>query len=443
VVALLATTTLAATAALVQVVALGKQIYDITGRDLDLGLLGLAEFLPAVLLVTVTGTMADRVDRRRIATIGLLGEAAASAGLAWNALSGSTSVWQIYALVIVFGTARAFVTPAMRAMPPDIAPVGGLPRLIAFGAAGWQTAMIVGPVAAGFLYVVSPAAPFIACVVLTVSGSVLVRFARPRRDHAVAPPSLTGPQAAALVDLGEESRAGESIEALAESYAGISGAAEAPVEPPAPSKGRIHEAFEGLRVIRANPVLLGAISLDLFAVLFGGAVALLPALAANRYGVGAVGLGWLRAATGIGAAAVTIWLSARPISRHIGRTLYLVVALFGVFTIVLGVTRSFGVAFVALLLLSAADSVSVFIRSTLVPLVTPSPARGRVMAVEGVFLGASNELGAFESGVAGQLLGTAGAVVFGGFATLGVVGAWTFLFPALGRMDRFPDRPPD
>ena len=190
-------------------------------------------------------------------------------------------------------------------------------------------------------------------------------------------------------------------------------------------------------------MLLGAISLDLFAVLFGGAVALLPALAANRYGVGAVGLGWLRAATGIGAAVVTVWLSARPIRRHVGRKLYLVVALFGLFTIVLGLTRSFAVAFVALLLLSAADSVSVFIRSTLVPLVTPSPARGRVMAVEGVFLGASNELGAFESGVAGQLLGTSGAVVFGGFATLGVVGAWTVMFPALGRMDRFPDRPPD
>ena len=196
-------------------------------------------------------------------------------------------------------------------------------------------------------------------------------------------------------------------------------------------------------MIRANPVLLGAISLDLFAVLFGGAVALLPALAENRYGVGAVGLGWLRAATGIGAAMVTIWLSARPIQRHIGPKLYFVVAIFGVFTIVLGLTRSFAVAFVALLLLSAADSVSVFIRATLVPLVTPSPSRGRVMAVEGVFLGASNELGAFESGVAGQLLGTSGAVVFGGVATLAVVGGWTVMFPALGRMDRFPDRPPD
>jgi hypothetical protein len=245
------------------------------------------------------------------------------------------------------------------------------------------------------------------------------------------------------VELGDEARAGEALDVVGEAYAGVTGGAEAPLAPPPAPRGRIHEAFEGLRVIRRNPVLLGAISLDLFAVLFGGAVALLPALAENRLGVGAVGLGWLRAATGIGAAVVTVALSARPIRRHIGRTLYLVVALFGVFTIVLGLTRSFAVAFVALLLLSAADSVSVFIRSTLVPLVTPSPARGRVMAVEGVFLGASNELGAFESGVAGQVLGTSGAVLLGGFATIGVVGVWTVLFPALGRMDRFPDRPPD
>jgi len=427
----------------VQVTALGKQLYDITGRDLDLGLLGLAEFVPAMLLVAVTGSVADRFDRRRIVSIGLVGEALASGGLAWHASTGSTETWPIYALVIAFGAARAFVTPALRSMPPDLAPVGGLPRLIAFGSAGWQTALIVGPVLAGFLFIISPTAPFLACVGLTLTGAILIQFARPRRDHATAPPSLTGAPSAALIDLGDEARAGESLDAMAESYAGVSGAASDPVVTPGPSKGRIHEAFEGLRVIRDNPVLLGAISLDLFAVLFGGAVALLPALAANRYGVGAVGLGWLRAATGIGAAIVTIWLSARPIRGHIGRKLYIVVALFGVFTIVMGLTRSFAVAFVCLMLLSAADSVSVFIRSTLVPLVTPSPSRGRVMAVEGVFLGASNELGAFESGVAGQLLGTSGAVVFGGFATLAVVGTWTVLFPALGRMDRFPDRPPD
>ena len=437
--ALLCTQLAASTAALVQVTTLGKQLFDITGRDLDLGLLGLAEFLPAMLLVAVTGSAADRFDRRRLVTLGLSGEALAAAGLAWYAATDGRETWPIYTLVVSFGLARAFTTPALRSLPPDIAPAGGLPRLIAFGAGTWQTAAIVGPVLAGFLYVVSPAAPLVACVAITGTGAVLIRFARPRRAHVVGPPSLTGPEAAALVDLGDEARPAETVDAVGEAFAGV---ADDPA-PPAGRRGRLHEAFEGLRVIRRNPVLLGAISLDLFAVLFGGAVALLPALAENRLGVGAVGLGWLRAATGIGAAVVTLWLSARPITRHVGRTLYLVVALFGVFTVVLGVTRSFAVAFVTLLLLSAADSVSVFIRSTLVPLVTPSPARGRVMAVEGVFLGASNELGAFESGVAGQVLGTSGAVVAGGVATLGVVGAWTVLFPALGRMDRFPDRPPD
>ncbi len=444
VVALLLTTFAGTTAALAQVTALGKQLYDITGEDIYLGLLGLAEFVPAALLMTVTGSVADRFDRRRIVSLGLLGEMAASGLLAWHAASGSTETWPIFTLVVGFGTARAFVTPALRAMPPDIAPVGGLPRLIAFSAAGWQIALIGGPVLAGFLYVVSPAAPFLACMVLTGAGAVAVQFARPRREHATAPPSLTGPEGSALAELGDEARAGEVLDTVGEAFAGATGPATAPLdEVPGPPRSRLHEAFEGLRVIRANPVLLGAISLDLFAVLFGGAVALLPALAENRYGVGAVGLGWLRAATGIGASIVTLGLSARPVRRHIGRTLYVVVALFGVFTIVLGLTTSFAVAFVSLLLLSAADSVSVFIRATLVPLVTPSPARGRVMAVEGVFLGASNELGAFESGVAGQVLGTSGAVVFGGCATLVVVGAWSVLFPALGRMDRFPDHPPE
>ena len=148
-----------ATAALAQVTALGKQLYDLTGQDIYLGYLGLAEFLPAAALMTVTGSVADRFDRRRIVTLGLLGEMAASSGLAWHAASGSQATWPIFALVVAFGAARAFVTPALRSMPPDLAPVGGLPRLIAFSSAGWQTALIGGPIIAGFLYVVSPAAP--------------------------------------------------------------------------------------------------------------------------------------------------------------------------------------------------------------------------------------------------------------------------------------------
>jgi predicted MFS family arabinose efflux permease len=200
----------------------------------------------------------------------------------------------------------------------------------------------------------------------------------------------------------------------------------------------MHEAVEGVRFVRSQPILLGAISLDLFAVLFGGAVALLPAIAENRLGVGAVGLGLLRAAIGIGAGAVTLFLVVRPVKRRVGRTLLLTVALFGVGTIALGATTNFAVAFVALMVLSGADSVSVFIRSTLVPLVTPPEKRGRVLAVEAVFIGASNELGAFESGVVGQLFGAPVAVVLGGVGTLVVAALWWGLFPALRNVDRFP-----
>jgi predicted MFS family arabinose efflux permease len=198
---------------------------------------------------------------------------------------------------------------------------------------------------------------------------------------------------------------------------------------------------QGLRFIRRQPVLFGAICLDLFAVLFGGVVALLPAIAEDRLGVGAVGLGWLRAAGGIGAGVVTLGLAARPVTRRVGRTLLVVVATFGVFTIVLGLTRNYAVAFLAMAGLSAADAVSVFIRATLVPLVTPPEMRGRVLAVENVFIGASNELGAFESGVAGQVLGVVPAVVLGGAATLAVAAGWWWRFPDLRDVDRFPDRP--
>jgi predicted MFS family arabinose efflux permease len=194
-----------------------------------------------------------------------------------------------------------------------------------------------------------------------------------------------------------------------------------------------------LRLIRRTPILLGAISLDLFAVLFGGAVALLPAIAEDQLGVGAVGLGWLRAAAGIGAAVMATTLAVKPVQHHVGRTLFTVVGIFGAATIVLGITHSFAVAFVSLVVLSAADAVSVFIRATLTPFVTPAAARGRVLAVENVFIGASNELGAFESGVAGQALGVAPAVVLGGAMTLVVAVMWSFLFPSLRDVDRFED----
>jgi predicted MFS family arabinose efflux permease len=197
--------------------------------------------------------------------------------------------------------------------------------------------------------------------------------------------------------------------------------------------------MEGLVFIRRTPILLAAISLDLFAVLFGGAVALLPAIAEERLGVGDVAYGLLRAAPGIGAAVMAVALARRPVTRRVGRTLLYAVAIFGVATVVLGLTRSFAVAFVALVVLSGADMVSVFIRSSLVPLVTPDEKRGRVLAVENVFIGASNELGAFESGLAAQAVGTPAAVVGGGVATVLIVGTFWVAFPSLRDVDRFED----
>jgi MFS family permease len=198
-------------------------------------------------------------------------------------------------------------------------------------------------------------------------------------------------------------------------------------------------AFEGLHFIRHTPILLAAISLDLFAVLFGGAIALLPVIAEERLNVGDVAYGWLRASAGIGAATMAIFLASRPVTRKVGRTLLIVVAIFGIHSIVLGLTHSYTVAFIAVLVGSAADMVSVFIRSSIVPLVTPDEKRGRVSAVEGVFVGASNELGAFESGAVASLVGVPATVVGGGIATMGIVAYFWKKFPALREVDRFED----
>jgi hypothetical protein len=216
----------------------------------------------------------------------------------------------------------------------------------------------------------------------------------------------------------------------------------APARPP--SGHPVRDALEGVRVIRRTPILLGAISLDLFAVLFGGAIALLPAIAEDRLGTDAVGLGLLRAATGVGSILVLFGLAWRPVERRVGRVLLGAVGVFGLGTLVLGLTTEFVVAFVALAVLSGADSISVFIRSSLVPLASPVEVRGRVHAVASLFIGASNELGAFESGVTGELLGSGPAVIVGGAATLAVVGAYAYRFPALRDLDRYPsvaDRP--
>ena len=384
-----------------QITILGKQVYDMTGEPLDLGLLGLAEFVPTLLLAPLSGVLSDRFDRRRMYACGLVGEGIASAGLYFYVASDPTSVVPIFLIVIAFGCARSVLSAASRVMPVDMAPPGALERMVAVCMSGWQAGFVVGPVVFSVVFVADVAAPYLLATAAALAAAALL---------AVVPASGVARSSAV---------AGSGV------------------------RGVIVHALQGLRFIRGNRVVLSIISLDLFAVLFGGAVALLPAIAEERLGVGAVGLGWLRAAVGIGALAMMAVLAVRPLTRRVGPTLMAAVGVFGLGTIALGLTRSYAVAFIALLVLSGADSVSVFVRSTLVPLATPENMRGRVMAVEYTFVGASNELGAFESGVAGALLGVAGAVVFGGVGTLAVVAVWWFLFPEIGRISTFAQVRPD
>jgi MFS family permease len=410
---------------------LGKQVYDLTDSELALGILGLVEFLPSLILVLLSGTLADRLDRRRMASVALVFEAVAAGLLAWYASTGPTSATPIFLFVLVFGVARAFAAPAVRSMPADLVPYGMLPWLTVRYSGTWQLAAIVGPVLGGVLYAVDPVLPFAVVTALFLAAAfaiTTVRYAPHVVAHAHAVRAVAEP-----LDAIEPAEL-ERLENLEDE--GLEDADALP------AGSKLHEALEGYRFIRREPVLLGAITLDLMAVLFGGAIALLPAIADQRLGVGAVGLGWLRAATGIGAALMTIGLAIRPVQRRIGVVLLIAVAVFGVGTVALGVTTSFGVAFVALALLSAADAISVFIRATLVPLLTPDEMRGRVLAMEMVLIGASNELGAFESGVTGQLFGPGVAVVIGGVASVFVAVGWWFGFPDLRRTDRFPRMEP-
>lgn len=386
--------TIVSVAGALQAAALGKLVFDRTGSALALGILGLAEFVPSVVLIPITGVIADRFDRRRVAALAYGGEILCSIALAWYVFSDVEAIWPVFVVAAFFGAFRSFAHPAARSIPPLVTPEGALARLMAMSSLTWQIGMVLGPVSAGFLLDVDAAVPYLVAASMAAAGMVAMTTVVYRR-----------PQDRSLADQ-------------------------------RPTWGH---ALEGLRFIRRTPVVFGAIALDLFAVLFGGAVALLPAIAEDRLGVGNVGYGWLRAAPGIGALAMTAFLAIRPPRRHVGRLLYGVVGVFGLGTLALGVTRSFVVAMIALLVLSAADSVSVMIRATLVPLATPDDTRGRVMAVESVFIGASNELGAFSSGVTGQILGIGPAVVLGGALTLAVVGVWSVVFTDLRDVDRFSD----
>ena len=377
-----------------QITIIGKQVYDLTGRPLDLGLLGVAEFLPVAVLAPLAGPLADRHDRRKILGIALVGEAIASLLLFLYARSDPTSVTPIFAIVLFFGVCRAFAMPASRALPIDLSPPGVVPRVVALKSVCFQAGHIAGPITFGFAFVVEGSLPYLLSALALVAAIAII---------GLIPSS--------------------GVKRLASTG----------------SRQVILESLEGLRFIRHRPVMLGAMGLDLFAVLFGGALALLPAIAEDRLGVGAIGLGWLRAGVGIGAGATAICMSLRPVQRPLGRTLYAVGAMFGLGTTALGLTRSFALAFTIIVFVSAADAVSMFIRATLVPLATPEDMRGRVLAVESVFIGASNELGAAESGLTAAFMGLVGAVVFGGVATLAVVAVWWRWFPELRDMDTFDD----
>lgn len=384
-------------AALVTIV--GLQIYQITGRELDLGLLGLVQFIPVFFLSPVAGFLSDRFDRRKVYAFGLIAQMLVSLGLVMYSLSEPTSVAPAFVLMGLFGAGRALVAPSGWALPFDLSPPGVVSRVVAIRSGSFQVATIVGPIAAAVLYERNSALPYVAAAIFYVA-SMGALFYVPK-PTTMKMSQATTPRAA------------------------------------------IRDAFEGLRFIRRTPTVLGIMTLDLFAVLLGGAVALLPAIADERLGVGVVEFGWLRASIAIGALGMATILAVRPMRRHAGPKMLVAVFIFGLATIVLGLTTNFVVALVALAVLGAADVVSVVVRSSVTPLATPEHMRGRVLATESVFIGGSNELGAVESGLVGQWLGASLAVTTGGIGTLLIVVLWWRLFPALRGIDRVQDVVPE
>jgi MFS family permease len=370
-------------------VGLGWLVYDKTGSALALGLIGLAAFLPALLLALVAGAAADRFDRRRIVTVcyGLI--AVADAVLLLVALSPGAPVWPIYALTVLVGGARSFANPASQALVPNIVPKSHFPSAVTFNASAWQSSSILGPAVGGFLYALGPSAVFGVASLFFAAASLLVS-------------TVTRP---AQSDAGKRER--PTLETL----------------------------FAGVTFIRSRPVILGAISLDLFAVLLGGAIALLPIYARDILHTGPWGLGLLRSMPAAGAICSTLLLAWFPIRSKAGPRMFAAVAAFGVATIVFGLSTNIVLSMAALFVCGAVDMVSVVVRQTLVQLETPDEMRGRVSAVNSVFIGASNELGEFESGVVAAAVGPVGSAVLGGVGTLVVVALWIRLFPALWKRD--------
>jgi MFS family permease len=371
-------------------VAVGWQVYEISGDPLDLGLIGLAEFLPLLLLALPAGQLADHVSRRLIYAVAIVVELGVALVLALLTLNGPSQVWPFFALAFAIGVAGAAGAPASRAITPTLVPAGLLARALALRSVAFQVAAVSGPAVGGVLFALEPVSVYVVAAVLCAGAAGCVL---------------------AMHERGAARRADTRALSLS-------------------------SVLEGVRFIRRTPVLLGAISLDLFAVLLGGAVALLPIFAQDVLHVGPAGLGVLRSAPAVGALLAAVVLTRRPVGGNAGRKLLVAVALFGASTVVFGLSRSLWLSVAALAVAGAVDMVSVNLRMTLVALVPPDEVRGRVMAVEMVFISASNELGAFESGLAAALIGAVPAVVVGGLATIAVALVWARLFPALARVDR-------
>jgi len=364
-------------------VAVGWQVYDLTRDPFDLGLVGLVQFLPALLLVLVTGATADRFNRRLIMAICQAGEAFCCAALLYLVWSSHATVTPIFIVLVVFGVARAFLGPAQSSLVPNLVPPEDLSNAIAWNSSAWQVATIVGPVAGGLLYGLNAETAYGTALVLMCAAAFLALL-------IPKPPQKTSRQATSLETL-----------------------------------------FAGFRYVWSEKVVLGAISLDLFAVLLGGATALLPVYARDILDVGPWGLGLLRAAPGIGAIAVALWLAKNPIRDHAGLIMFVTVAGFGLATMVFGYSTIVWVSILALLFMGAFDMVSVYVRETLIQLWTPDVVRGRVNAVNMVFVGASNELGEFRAGISAALIGAVPAVVVGGAGTVAVALLWAKWFPEL------------
>jgi MFS family permease len=367
----------------IMVVAVSWQVYDLTNDPWDLGLIGLSQFLPALCLVLVTGLVADRFNRRLILSLCLALEFIAALGFVWFTVTGQSNVNYVFGILALLGLARAFFNPASDALSPNLLSREAIPHGISLNSMNWQITTITGPVFGGLLYGLGGHVAYgVAAVLLLLAIVSVALIGRVEQNNHV-----------------DETTVGTLL--------------------------------AGFRFIKSEPIVLGAISLDLFAVLLGGTTALMPVYARDILQVDEVGLGLLRSAPGVGAVVMAIWLSKYGIKNHAGKILFGCVAAFGIFTVVFGVSTWLPLSLFALVMMGALDMVSVYVRETLLQLWTPDDVRGRVNAVNRVFIGASNELGEFRAGSVAALLTAKTAVVMGGVGTVLVAGAWSWMFPAL------------